>query len=149
MHTRGMENTSPIWILIHLAGLSAAYGSVLVVDIIGLIWLFRQISRERMLAITAWAQPVIWSGLAAMLVSGAMLGPDLSRPLTKLKMGLVILLALNGLNLDALRKRTKSLTGQLFWDTPQSYKVWSIFSIVLSQALWISIILTAAVNSSD
>ena len=144
-----MENVNPIWIILHLAGLSAAYGSVIIVDVVGLVWLLRRISRERMLAITAWAQPVIWGGLAAMLASGAMLGPDLSRPLTKLKMGLVILLALNGLNLDALRERTKSLTGQSFWDTPQSYKVWSIFSIVLSQALWISIILTAAVNSSD
>ena len=144
-----MENVNPIWIILHLAGLSAAYGSVIIVDVVGFVWLLRRISRERMLAITAWAQPVVWGGLTAMLISGAMLGPDLSRPLTKLKMGLVILLALNGLNLDALRKRTKSLIGQSFWDTPQSYKVWSIFSIVLSQALWISIILTAAVNSTD
>lgn len=144
-----MEDVNPIWIIMHLAGLSAAYGAVLIVDTIGLFWLLRQISRERMLAITAWAQPIIWGGLVVMLFSGAMLGPDLSRPLTRLKMGLVILLALNGLNLDALRKRTKSLTGQSFWDTPQSYKVWSIVSILLSQALWISIILTAAINSAD
>jgi hypothetical protein len=142
-----MEDVNSIWIIMHLAGLSAAYGTVLIVDTIGLFWLLRQISRERMLAITAWAQPVIWGGLTAMLISGAMLGPDLSRPLTRLKMGLVILLALNGLNLDALRKRTKGLTGQSFWDTPQSYKAWSVFSIMLSQALWISIVVVAALNS--
>lgn len=144
-----MENVNPIWIILHLAGLSAAYGTVLIVDTIGLLWLFGQVTRERMLAITAWAQPVIWCGLAAMLISGAMLGPDLSRPLTKVKMTLVILLALNGLNLDALRKRTKSLTGQSFWDSPNSYKAWSIFSIMLSQALWLSIILVAVLNSAD
>ena len=144
-----MENVNPIWIILHLAGLSAAYGTVLIVDTIGLFWLIGQVTRERMLAITAWAQPVIWCGLATMLVSGAMLGPDLSRPLTKVKMTLVILLALNGLNLDALRKRTKSLTGQSFWESPNSYKVWSIISTLLSQALWLSIVLVAVLNSAD
>lgn len=140
---------NPIWIIIHLAALCVAYGSVIILDIIGLLWLARQVNRERMLTITAWAQPVIWAGLIAMMISGAMLGPDLSRPLTKVKMTLIILLAINGLNLDALRKRTKELSGQSFWDAPTSYKAWSVFSIMLSQALWISIVVVAALNSSD
>jgi hypothetical protein len=144
-----MENVNPIWIIIHLAALCAAYGSVVIVDLIGLLWLGKQIERERMLAITAWAQPIIWAGIIVMMISGAMLGPDLSRPLTKVKMTLIILLAINGLNLDALRKRTKGLTGQSFWDAPTSYKAWSVFSIVLSQALWISIVVVAALNSAD
>ncbi len=144
-----MENVNPIWIIIHLAALCAAYGSVVIVDLIGLLWLGKQVERERMLAITAWAQPIIWAGIIVMMISGAMLGPDLSRPLTKVKMTLIILLAMNGLNLDALRKRTKELTGQSFWDAPTSYKAWSVFSIVLSQALWISIVVVAALNSSD
>ena len=144
-----MENVNPIWVIIHLAALCAAYGSVVIVDLIGLLWLGKQIERERMLAITAWAQPIIWAGIIVMMISGAMLGPDLSRPLTKVKMTLIILLAINGLNLDALRKRTKGLTGQSFWDAPTSYKAWSVFSIVLSQALWISIVVVAALNSAD
>ncbi len=144
-----MENVNPIWIIIHLAGLCAAYGSVVIVDVIGLLWLGKQMGRERMLAITTWAQPVVWAGLIAMMVSGARLGPDLSRPLTRVKMVLIILLAINGLNLDALRKRTKELSGQSFWGAPSSYKVWSIFSIVLSQVLWISIVVVAALNSTD
>ena len=144
-----MENVNPIWIIIHLAALCAAYGSVVIVDLIGLLWLGKQVDRERMLAITAWAQPIIWAGIIIMMISGAMLGPDLSRPLTKVKMTLIILLAINGLNLDALRRRTKELTGQSFWDAPTSYKAWSVFSIVLSQALWISIVVVAALNSAD
>lgn len=144
-----MENVNPIWIIVHLVALCGAYGSVIIVDIIGLLWLVRQVDRERMLAITAWAQPVIWAGILAMMVSGAMLGPDLSRPLTKVKMTLIILLAINGLNLDALRKRTKELSGQTFRDAPRSYKAWSVFSIALSQALWISIVVVAALNSAD
>jgi len=142
-----MDGTSTIFFLTHMASLVLAYGTVLIVDLIGAFWLLGEIGRERMLAITKWAQPLIWTGLVGMLISGAMLGPDLTKPLTRVKMTLVILLAVNGLNLDALRKRTMQLSGQSFWDTPNSYKAWSIFSITLSQALWLSIIVVAALNS--
>lgn len=144
-----MENVNPAWLILHLLALCTAYGTVIIVDIIGGLWLLGEVTRERMLKITAWAQPVIWTGLIAMMASGALLGPDLGKTLTKVKMTLVILLAVNGLNLDALRKRTKELSGQSFWETPKSYKAWSIFSIALSQALWISIILVAVLNSAD
>ena len=142
-----MDGTSTIFFLTHMASLVLAYGTVLIVDLIGAFWLLGEIGRERMLAITKWAQLLIWTGLVGMLISGAMLGPDLTKPLTRVKMTLVILLAVNGLNLDALRKRTMQLSGQSFWDTPNSYKAWSIFSITLSQALWLSIIVVAALNS--
>lgn len=142
-----MEDTNTIWLGVHILVLAIAYGSVVIVDVIGLFWLLGRIGRERMLALSKWAQPVIWSGLITMMISGALLGPDLTKPLTKVKMVLVILLALNGLNLDSLRKRTKQLSGQSFWDTPNNYKAWSIFSIALSQALWISIVIVAVVNS--
>ncbi len=142
-----MEEPISAWLIVHLVCLATAYGSVLVVDTVGLVWLLGRVGRERMLKVTAWAQPVIWTGLVGMMISGAMLGPDLAKPLTKIKMVLVILLALNGLNLDALRKRTKQLSGQSFWDTPNSYRAWSVVSIALSQALWLSIILVAVLNS--
>lgn len=142
-----MEDGSTIWFIVHLASLALAYGTVIIVDLIGGLWLLGELGRERMLKITAWAQPVIWAGLVGMMISGALLGPDLTKPLTRVKMTLVILLAVNGLNLDALRKRTTQLSGQKFWDTPNSYKAWSVFSIALSQALWISIIVIAALNS--
>lgn len=142
-----MDGTHTAWFLLHLGALALAYGSVVIVDIIGLFWLLGEIGRERMLAITKWAQPIIWTGLIGMMISGAMLGPDLTKPLTRVKMTLIVLLAINGLNLDYLRKRTMQLSGQSFWDTPNSYRAWSIFSIALSQALWISIIVVAALNS--
>lgn len=147
MHNNNVEETTPAWLIVHLCALTVAYGSVLAVDFIGFLWLVGRMNREYMLRITNWAQPVIWTGLITMMVSGAMLGPDLSKPLTRIKMILVILLALNGLNLDMLRKRTIGLSGQTFWGAPNSYKAWSVFSIGLSQALWLSIIAVAAMNS--
>lgn len=144
-----MKESIPGWLVVHLIFLVVAYGSVLILDFIGLLWLIGRLGREKMLKLTAWAQPVIWTGLIGMLISGAMLGPDIARPLTRVKMGLVIALALNGLNLDALRARTKQLSEQSFWGSPNSYKAWSIVSILLSQALWISIVVVAAMNSAD
>lgn len=136
-----MKEPSVIWLIIHLLAIAVAYGSVLIIDFMGLLWVLGKIGRERMIAITKWDQPVIWSALVALLVSGVMLRPDLSKPLTQIKMGLVLAMLLNGINLETLRKKALSFTEQRFWDLPTYFKLWSSGSILLSQALWISIIL--------
>jgi hypothetical protein len=41
--------------------------------------------------------PLIWAGLIGMCATGVLLGPHLDRPLTMVKIGAVLVLALNGL----------------------------------------------------
>lgn len=140
------ESISP-WLVVHLLAIFVAYGSVLIVDFMGLLWLLGKIGRERMIKITNWDQPVIWTALITILVSGILLEPDLTKTLVKIKMLLVVAMLANGFNLETLRKKTLTFTEQRFWDLPRSYQVWSAGSIMLSQALWLSIIILGAIIS--
>ena len=136
-----MEEAISPWLVVHVLAIAVAYGSVLIVDFMGLLWLLGKIDRERMIKLTNWDQPVIWTALITILASGVLLEPDLTKTLMKVKMLLVLAMLANGFNLEALRKKTLTFTDQRFWDLPRSFQIWSAGSIMLSQVLWLSIIL--------
>ncbi len=70
-----------------------------------------------MLVITAALTPPIWLGLAGLVASGVVLGPDVSSPLTLLKLLLVTIVAINGVHARASHRAFARLP-----DAPQRHR---------------------------
>src|SRR5262245_5099441 len=56
-------------LFIHLAGLVAGFGAVLVADMHGLLWLLGRRRLDQLLAVIHALHPMIWGGLLALTVS--------------------------------------------------------------------------------
>jgi transposase-like protein len=81
---------------VHVLCLAVAFGAVIVVDWHGLLWLAGRRGLLESTRLAAASAPLIWCGLGGLMVSGAFLHPDLTRPLTWTKLLLVLLLGVNG-----------------------------------------------------
>jgi hypothetical protein len=116
----------------HLAALVVGFGAVLAVDWLGLQWMLRRIELATLLRTAHDLHLLIWLGLTGLVASGALLSPDTSAPLTRLKLAAVLVVALNGLYVGSLHGRLASrpvrwpllargaaaaLTSQLCWWT--------------------------------
>lgn len=89
-------------LFVHLIALIISFGAVLAVDWFALLWLLRRQSLVDLTKVSAAAHLPIWLGLLGLVLSGALLRPDLSQPLTWLKLVLVLLVTLNGLRAYAI-----------------------------------------------
>ncbi|WP_322767338.1 hypothetical protein [Frankia sp. Cr1] len=83
----------------HLAALVVGLGSVLAIDCFGLLWLLGRRRLDEVLAVASGLHLAIWGGLAGLVLSGVLLHPDLSAPLTRVKLLLVLVVAFNGLHI--------------------------------------------------
>ena len=103
---------TPSWhqvaLFAHLACLVAGFGAVLAVDFHALQWLLGRRSLRSVLTVAAGLTPLIWVGFVGLLATGALLAPDLSRPLTIIKLGLVLLVGLNGAYVGNVHARMTS-----------------------------------------
>ncbi|MCA1677009.1 MAG: hypothetical protein LC799_34135, partial [Actinobacteria bacterium] len=92
-------------LFVHLIALIISFGAVLAVDWFALLWLLGRQSLVDLSKVSAAAHLPIWLGLLGLVLSGALLRPDLSQPLTWLKLVLVLLVTLNGLHAYAIGER--------------------------------------------
>lgn len=92
-------------LFVHLIALVVSFGAVIAVDWFALLWLLGRRSLADLTQVTAAAHLPIWLGLLGLVLSGALLRPDLGQPLTWLKLGLVLLVTLNGLHALAIEGR--------------------------------------------
>jgi hypothetical protein len=93
----------------HLVCLAVSFGAVLAVELHGLGFLLRRVSTDRMATVALSLDPLIWAGLIGMCTTGVVLGPHLDRPLTVVKLGAVLVVALNGLWARDLARELRSL----------------------------------------
>lgn len=98
--------------VLHVLSLVLAFGSVVVIDWHGLLWLLGRRGLHESTRLAAAAGPLIWLGLAGLLASGALLDPDLSSPMAWTKLILVLAVALNG--------AMTSTTARLLRDLPRT-----------------------------
>jgi len=99
-------------LFVHLASLVAGFGAVLVIDWTGLLW---AVGRRTFLDVTRTADALhllIWLGLAGLTVSGLLLRPDACLTLTRIKLALVLVIAVNGLYAHTLQPRLVALGEQ-------------------------------------
>lgn len=80
----------------HLAALVAGFGAVLAVDWMALLWLAGRRPIEAVLDTAASIAVPIWIGYAGLVGTGMLLEPDMSRPWTLVKLGLVVVIGING-----------------------------------------------------
>lgn len=119
-------------LFIHIVALVVGFGAVLTVDWYALLWLLGRRSLHEMAKIGAAVHLPIWLGLAGLVLSGMLLRPDLSAPLTWIKLGLVLLITLNGLHAYAIGERLLRLDGEV----PRRLLLRASAAAALSQLGW-------------
>ncbi len=101
-------------LFVHLVALVVGFGAVIAVDWFALLWLLGRRSLPELTNVASAAHLPIWLGLLGLVLSGALLRPDLTATLTWIKLGLVLLVTLNGLHAYAVGERLlRSVTGNV------------------------------------
>jgi hypothetical protein len=120
----------------HWISLIVAFGSVLLIDFYGLLWMIRKETLCRVFKVADIAQKLVWLGWGGLIVTGIplLVIKAFVDHLTWLKIFLVLLVGLNGLYLDSIKKAGEKL--------PETGKTpfWLIYrmglSTVISQVGW-------------
>jgi hypothetical protein len=116
----------------HLGALILGLGAVLAIDWCALLWLVGRRSLPDVLKLASGSHPIIWLGLAILTASGALLSPDLSAVRTQIKLGLVLAVALNGIQTHAIQRRLEQRADA----PPVRLLIRSVLTATLSQACW-------------
>ena len=138
-------------LFIHLVSMAIGFGSVIVIDVYGLLWLFGRRTLNELVDLDAAAHTVIAVGVGGLLGSGIALQPDLGKPLAWLKLTLVLVLMLNGL---AAQRFLIRLRQTLPPATRGSSIPWAAFqrgltAALVSQASWWGAIAIGFITSAS
>ena len=91
-----------------------------------------------------------WLGITGLLATGAFLQPDLSDPLTALKMLAVLVVAMNGVSMTRLTAELARLPGRVrFSALPRRLRLWCVWSALVSQAGWWTAVLIGMLNTAS
>ncbi|GAA1803420.1 hypothetical protein GCM10009682_26590 [Luedemannella flava] len=102
----------PYALFAHLISLAVGFGAVLCVECYSVAWLLRRTTLERVTTLALTLDPLIWIGLVGLAGSGLLLSPHLDRPLTALKMVLVLVVGLNGVRARRLGRDLRGFLDQ-------------------------------------
>ncbi|MER6615705.1 hypothetical protein [Streptomyces xantholiticus] len=133
LHLEAGPALRAVALFVHLAALVLGLGTVQTIDYYGVLWLLGRRSLRQVLDFTGPLHVLVWTGLAGMVTSGAVLGPDLAPAATRVKLGLVLLIALNGVHAHALHR---SLAEQAGGQVDRRLLVRGSISVVVSQVGW-------------
>jgi hypothetical protein len=97
LHADPTDQVHDVALLVHLAALVIGFGAVLTVDWVGLLWVLGKRTFDDVLRTAGDVTIPIWTGYAGLVASGLCLEPDLTGALTRVKLGLVVLIGVNGL----------------------------------------------------
>lgn len=133
LHLRADPTLYTVALFGHLACLILGFGAVLVADYFGLLWIVRRCTLGEAIASTTRLHLPIWIGLAGLTISGTMLKPELTSPITQLKLGLVGVLTVNGMQSGLLTRHMKRhSSGPL----PPRVIAWGTTTVLTSQVSW-------------
>ena len=120
--------THDVALFVHLASLVVGFGAVLSVDWVALLWISGRRELADVLHTAENVHVPIWTGYFGLVLSGVALDPDISSPVTALKLGLVLLIGWNGLVVGWLQP-------QLHQGSPRALTL-SGMSALISQLGW-------------
>lgn len=130
-------------LFVHLAALVVGLGSVVVIDWTALRWVMRKCTYDEVRKVAGSVHMLIWSALAVLMLSGAVLNPDTGATITRVKLALVLVLATNGLHAKALGLRMGAVG-----DTPSRALLLRATTIaIVSQVCWWTVMLLGHVNT--
>ncbi|MBT2402555.1 MULTISPECIES: hypothetical protein [unclassified Streptomyces] len=144
LHVRTDETLHTAALFVHLASLVLGFGAVLSADYHGLLWATGRCTLTEALGATTRLHVPIWAGLGGLVASGMMLHPDLGSPLTLAKVGLVLLLTLNGLQAGLLCRRLAAAAGPV----GRGVTAWGGVTALLSQLCWWGAVVIGFLNTN-
>jgi hypothetical protein len=110
-HVHAGPGVREVALFVHLSSLVLGFGAVLTLDWVGLMWMA---GRQDLMTLVRVAQVVhtpVWLGLGGLTLSGVLLEPNISAPLTVVKLVAVLAVAINGLGASAVQRRLLALDG--------------------------------------
>ena len=138
-----------IGLAVHIVALVLSFGTILVVDWLGLLWLLGRVHMHESGKLEAAAKPLIWGGLALLLASGALIDPDLTNPVTAVKLGAVLVLMLNGLSIAPAMHQLLALPPETrFGELGRKLRLRLMIALSVSQACWWTAVLIGLINST-
>lgn len=134
---------------VHILALVLSFGTILVVDWLGFLWLLGKKEIHESGRLEAAAKPLIWGGLALMLVSGALIHPDLANPVTVIKLLCVLVLMLNGLGIAPAMHQMLALPPHTrFGEMGRRLRTRLMVALTISQLCWWVAVLIGLANST-
>ena len=125
-----------VLLFVHLSGLVLGFGSVLVTDLYGSLWLLGRQPYRQVVAVSAVTEKFVWVGWSTMIAAGIPLLVIKGQidNLMWIKLFFVVLIGLNGLALHRVQKRAADFgPGD---ELPSRFVVWSATSLTVSQIGW-------------
>ncbi|KAF0966644.1 hypothetical protein [Rhodococcus sp. T7] len=120
-------------LFVHLASLVLGFGGVLIADYLVLVWVSGRSTLTEAITGAHRLHLPIWTGLAGLVASGALLEPNLASTLTRVKIACVLILTLNGLQALILSRRmARADTGTL----APALTLWGAATASISQICW-------------
>jgi hypothetical protein len=125
-------------LFIHLVSMAVGFGAVVMIDVYGLLWLFGSRALAEVVDLAAAAHGVIAFGVGGLLASGIALRPDLTSPLARFKLVLVLVLMLNSVAAQRLLRHLKTALPR---DVRGASIPWAafqrlLFAALVSQSTW-------------
>ncbi|MGI8543095.1 MAG: hypothetical protein ACR2MD_06390 [Aridibacter sp.] len=98
-----------IFLFIHLCGLILGFGSVIVTDLYGSLWVLNRVRFPQVVRVSGVTEKFIWAGWGLMVLAGIplVLLKGVVDNLMIIKLFFVILIGINGIPLHLLHKKVK------------------------------------------
>ncbi|MEU4213362.1 hypothetical protein AB0F13_25845 [Streptomyces sp. NPDC026206] len=146
VHLQADATLHTVALFVHLASLVLGFGAVLVADYFGLLWITGRCSLRDALGSAGRLHFPIWAGLAGLVASGTMLHPNPSSTLTCVKLVMVLVLSLNGLQAGLLNKRMAQHGST---DPAPRFLAWGGATALVSQICWWGAVIIGFLNTQS
>lgn len=131
-------DSAPFYVLlfVHLSGLVLGFGSVMVTDLYGALWLTGRQPYQQVVRVSAVTEKFIWVGWSIMVAAGIpliVIKGEIDN-LMWIKLFFVALIGVNGFALYLVQQRASDFgPGD---ELPSRFVVWSALALLVSQIGW-------------
>ena len=112
-HVHPDRTLHQVALFVHLASLVVGFGAVLAVDWVALLWILHRRTLSDVLLTAGNAHVPAWLGYSGLILSGLLLEPELSNPLTQAKIALVVVIGWNGVVVSLIHRHLSRLTSSV------------------------------------
>ncbi len=136
-----------ILLFIHLVSLLVGFGSVLVIDTFGLLWLLKKVKLSFVNSVANVTQRLIWLGWLGLVLSGVPLlyMKGSISGLTTLKIAFVLMIGLNGVFLHFIKKSMDGVTDDSVLPNITKFRI--TLATFISQFGWWGAIIIGFLNN--
>jgi hypothetical protein len=137
-----------IALIAHILAMVVAFGAILTLDWHGLLWLLGRRQLAETIRLDGAATPIIWGGMAGLLVTGIFLNPNTANPLTVIKLVAVLVLMVNGIALIPLMRRlVENSPTATFGQLKAGQRFHLLAGLTVSQLSWWTAIVIGFINA--